>query len=486
MANEKKPLGIPNTSQSSALGPTRQGPDLASLLEGTTFLRTLAEAQSAEQGMRDVQSQRDPSLIDKLLSPGGLATILATIGAGAATGGAGAAAFGMGALPQLSKAVAQEREERAAAVGALQDQRDEALDRADKSMNRFTQILTSNPEALEDIPPTLLGPLATGEAIRLNPTARRKAARSDAAQKRRHEFLMEALQAVDSTEQARLVVKQIMRNQDWDAPAEVVNQIASAIGTKDVDATMANIGAKHGGASFQSALIAAREKGVDVFMDPETLAMIDWNEKEEESLTPSQQENLKVLGLDEELNRWSADPANQATIETIRAETGRDEIAFQKRVVEIAFSGRSGDVNIYLDARGHLARENKWKAFTTAWAESGGPFALADIMMMADPKFQVMNEEQKLRYRAHTAFTTFKSMLDTVNQTNAFDDAMALHDATHRFLKEIPNMDSGRAQDIAKKAIENATDESGRVVKEIFNQEVQTAIDQFLAQQKGE
>lgn len=486
MANDNRNLGIPNTSRSSALGTTSQGPDLESLLQGTTFGQTLSQAQTAGQRAQDIQGQEEPSLLQRLLSPGGLASLAGLIASGVGGGGAGALAFGAGALPQIGAQLAEEKEDRAAAVQALQAERDEALDRAEKSMNRFTSILNANPEALGDIPPSLLGPLATGEAIRITATARRRLARVDEGQKRRHTMLMEVLGTVESIEDARTIIRQIYLNQDWKAPTEVIDALAKSMGTGELESTAANIYAEHGGSSFRSAVIEARERGVNPFTDPEILSMIDWNETEEDSLSPSQREDLKVLQLDEEINEWTSDPDNKTKLAEFRAETGEDEIAFQRAVIEEVFAGRGGDINLYLDARGHLARDGKWKAFAAAWNEAGGPWELAEAILSTDPKYRQANDEQRLRLKAHAAFTTFKAMLDSVNETQAFDDATSLHTATQRFLAEIPNMDSELAQKIARTAITNATDQTGRVDKEKFEQEVQTAIDQFLDQRKSE
>lgn len=486
MANDNRILGIPNTSRSSALGPSSQEPDLASLLQGTTLGQTLGQARSAGQRAEAIQGQEEPSLLQRLISPSGLALLAATLGAGAAGGGAGALAFGAGALPQLQASVAEEKEERAAAVATLQKERDEALDRAEKSMNRFTTILNSNPEAFAGIDENLLGALATGEAIRLNPTARRRASRVDDQQKQRHDILMEGIKTTKTVEDTRTVLRQIFANQDWhNAPTEVIDALARNIGTPDINSTLANIGAEHGGSSFQSAVIRAGEMGVGL-EHPDVFSLIDWNEREEDSLTPSQLEDLKILQLDEEITKWTSDPDNRQKLAEFRAEAGEDEIAFQRIVMEEVFAGRGGDINLYLNARGHLARDGKWRVFNTAWVESGGPFSLADAILSTDPKFRRMGEEQKLRYRAKTAFQTFKAMLDSVNETNAFDDATSLNNATQRFLAEIPNMDSGRAQQLAREAVTDATDQAGRVDREQFEAILETIIEQFLQSQKGE
>jgi hypothetical protein len=483
----KDPLGIPNISRSSALGPTGQAPDLESLLQGTSFGQTLAQAQAAGQGIQAIQGQEAPSILQRLLSPSSLPLIAAIIAGTAGAGGRGGLAVGLGGLQGLQGIAAQEEEAKAEAVQALQKERNEALDRADKSMNRVTQLVTSNPDLFVDpetgeqrIDETLLGILATGQPIRLSTTARRQLSRSDAQQGQRHDVLMEALKDAITVEDTRTVVRAIFNNMDWaNVPTEVVDSVSRNIGTPELDSTLLNLIIKHGGSSGLQAIISARERGVGL-EDPGVLRMIDWQEQEAGSLTPSQQENLKVLELDMELNAWSTNPENRQRLAEIRAETGEDETAFQATVVEEVFAGRSGDRNLYIQERGHLARDNTFRAYMTAWAESGDLFSLADVIAGANPAFQEMDQEAKVRYRSGLAFKAFQGMLDSVNEANAFDDAQSLNNATRRFLAEVPNMDAGRAQRLAREAITDATDQTGRVDAELFERILVTIIEQHL------
>ena len=483
---ENKNLGIPNTSRSSALGPASKGPDLQSLLQGTNFGQNLQQSQALGQRAEAIQGQEEPTILQRLLSPGGLALLAGSIaaGVGSGTGAQGALAFGLGGLPQIGESIAREREERGAAVKQLLDERDELLDKNEKSMNRFTQLFNTNPEALEGIDENLLGILATGENIRLSTTARRRAARTDADLKRRHEVLLESLQNSTTVEDARTGVRAIFNNMDWlDVPEEVVTAAARSLGTPDFDSTLTKIIFDHGGSSALNAIIAAREQGVGL-EDPGILSMIDWNEKEEDSLTPSQRENLKLLQLDEELNKWSSDPANVEKLAELRQTAGEDEITFQAAVVQEVFAGRSGDINFYTDERGHLARDGKWRPFMAAWAESGQLFNLARVIASADPKFRQMGEEEQIRYQAGLAFKTFKGMLDSVNEVNAFDDATKLNNAAVLFIQQIPNMDKGRAQALARAAILDATDQTGRVNEELYEQILTIIVEQHLRKEQ--
>ena len=474
-------LGIENTTQSSALG-------LQAMLGQSGVLGNLAQAQQLGQQARTLQGQETPSLLQRLLSPGGLALLAGTGIAASQGGGTAAAGFGAGGLQGLQQRLLAENESKAAAVEDLQKQRNDALDRADKAMNRVSNLINTNPDLFTDpdtgeqtISPDLLGFLASGENLRLSVTARRKLNRKDVETDARHEMLTDALGKADSIEQARVIMNEVFRNQDWHNPdPAVVNALSNALGTPEFNPTLLNVIVKHGGLSGLEAITRAREMGVSED-DPQILGMIDWQERESSDLTPAALKDLKIMQLDAELTKWQQDPANRNALREIRKEAGTDQLAFLQKLANAVFAGRAGDINPYIDEYTHLAKDGSFTIYMKALAESG---ALTDVAeAVAGTDLIGDSPEERIRKRAEYTSKLFNAMQEQVRETNAFDDVKLRDTATARLVAEIPKMDVGRAGRVTAEILKDATDATGRVNEEQFEQLLRTAIEQHLAKE---
>lgn len=474
-------FGIDNTTKSSALG-------LQQLLGQSSMLNQTLQAQMLGQQAQALQAQESPSLLQRLLSPGGLA-LLAGSGIAANQGGPQAGlAFAGGGLQGIQQQIANDEAQKVAAVEALQKQRDDALDRAEKSMNRVSQIFNTNPDAFTDpetgeptIDETLLGILATGEPIMLSPNARRKLNRSDAQQTARHNFMVDALKESQTIEDARNILHGIFGNQGWkNPPTQVLDSLAKSIGTPEFESEMIRTIMDYGGTSGKQALVTAATNGVSP-ADPSIIKMIDWSEKQPDDLTPTQVEDLKILSLDEELTKWRMDPANAKKVEALKRKHGTDQSAMQSEIVDIVLGERSGDWNIYVNARRHLIESGELGTLWKGYADSGALFDLTNALTGLDPKFRSMSADEQVRFRATAAYGVFQALRDQVNETKAVNDGLSLNNATNRFIREIPGMNSDQASVVAQEILKDATDENGNVDQAKFNSLVDLVVQQFSA-----
>jgi len=446
---------------------------------------SFSTANQASDQIQALQNQENPSLIDRLQSLGGLATILGTAGLAASGNAGGAAAFGLGGVSGLQGAGAEEQEAKANAIESLQKQRDDALDRGDKAMNRISNLVISNADLFVDpetgeptISEELLGFLATGEQLRLSPSSRRKLNRADELTETRLELLQTSLEKETTVAGARETLKTMFGMLEWsDPPEALVDTMAKSLGTPEMNKAVLDMYRDHGGISGIEAFIRSKELGLSL-TDPKILRMVDWKEEESDKLKPAEVEKLEVLKMDKELNDYAKDPANKEAIRKIRQNSGNDEIAYINELVNTVFAGRAGDIALYLDERRVLADNDEFRLWQKVWAESGIPLEFARAMEGFKEEFDDMNPEQQIRYQASLASKMHQASKDELRETTMREDAVSFTSATNQLSREA-NLAPDVAQKIAKQLINDATDESGRIDKEELQRLTRIAIQQF-------
>lgn len=482
MARKLSDLGINASTQSSALSPARQGPDLAALL-GNSQIDSLGKARLLNHMIAQRQ-QGQPNLLQQLLSPGGIAGAVGTGIAGAVGGGEAALAFGGGALGGLLEQREAQRTANEGAIEQLMEQRDDALGRVEKSQQRISNLLTTqpdlflNPETGEtNIDPNLLGLLATGEPIRLNPSARRQLARRDATWKARDAMLRDALEEEDTLAGARVLTRAWFQNMDYEAPDEVVEAMARSMGTPDFDSTLAGILAEHGGTSFLSAAIAAREQGVPLD-DPNIMAMINWNEAANSDIS-SDEYFVSLVGR---MNAWSSDPQNRGMVIGIAQEAGDDVKKKNQLMAEAAFAGQQGDINAWITKTSNFS-DSDMALLTRSMIESGDWLGLTEILASTEVARFLRDkpEEEQIRYRGQLASRYFQTLLDIKRGNSAQRDAYLLNSTQEALANEL-QMSTADARNIAIHILVEAQKETADLNGNIDQDKYERTVDAFTKQ----
>lgn len=467
----------------------QQGPDLAQLL-GNSQVDAAGQARLLSQMISQLQNQEQPGLLQRLLSPQGIAGAAATGLAGALGGGEAALGVGVGALGGLQQLEEARRSAADEAIGTLSEQRDKALDRLEKAQNRISTLLQSNPDLFADpltgestIDPNLLGLLATGEDIRLDPTTRRKLARRDEMWQRRDQHFRDALEATDSLPDARVLTRGWLANMDWQASDEVVEALAQAMGTEEFDATLLNMYLDWGGVSGIQALIRSRELGLSL-EDPEIMRGVHW----QPPINEAGAGDALYLQLVGEMVKWQSDPENQDTVISIAKEAGQDIRKYSQMMAQQAFAGRQAHIDHYIKKTvGFSNAEESLR--NSAIANTGDLFGLGDMFTSGKiaQKTQGMSLEEQMRYKGTIAMQMFQGLLDAQKGQSAVEDAQR-HNALSLKLAQALKLDteiaSGLAMDVLLAAQRESVDPNGFRDEAKYLRAIETYTQQAIEQNR--
>jgi len=234
--------GISTNAMSSSLGPV-QMPSVQELV--ATGQGSAKRAAELGRQIEAMQGQEDQGILSKLLSSGGLETLLMAAG-GAATGGAlPAAMFGLTGLNDLLGSPGEEDMERDEMIGALKKEQDSEYDRFEKAQQRMTTAYQTDPSAFMDaegnltVTPKELGAAMTGFPIEIDPSTRHKMQRVSESRANAIELIVYTLENSRDVEKRKMLLNHLFELSDgYEAPEELVNVIASTTDPQKLDATL--------------------------------------------------------------------------------------------------------------------------------------------------------------------------------------------------------------------------------------------------------
>lgn len=472
------PKDVETSAISNATGPTQGGPDLATLLRGLSTGPAI-EANQLQDAIRQLQGQEGPSLVQRLLSPAGLALAAGTVLAGKEAGASGALAFGAGGLQGLQGQTVTEREQRADAISQLQDQRDQALDRVEKAQQRVNNIFNTNPEAFIDpetgeptIEPEELGLLATGFPVQLFPQTRRQMQNATTDKMARHDVFVKALGNSRSINDARQILRGMMGNMGWhDTPDEVVDALARSMGTPDWTPTLANIIAQNA-TNAPDVFIKAAENGL-ALEDPAVVSLVDWRTQPVE--LPTDAEN-KLL-LIQQFNEWLL--RNRDKAGKIR-EQSTDNTEFLQGAIDEAFADQPGSgqqLKVFLKVNEDNAAE-----IFESYQEFMKKHELAAQLSGYDEMESIRNmtDEERARYFMTGAIAMRDAKRQEILESQAKEDAKWQSNIKAQLRNEFPALGPLSVINITNKIFRVATEAArrpdGRIDRERFEETVRTEL----------
>jgi hypothetical protein len=467
-------FGIDTTAISNATGPLQRG-SLADLLQNLA-MQPAVEANQLQQAIQEAQGQQGPSLLQRLLSPAGALIAAGSILAGKEGGLPAAAAFGLGGLKGIENQQILEEEAQAKAIADLQKQRDDALDRVEKTQQRVSTMFNTNPDAFIDpetgeptVTPETMGLITSGFPIRIFPQTRRKLEEADAAQQARHDVFTEALQNTDNVADARQIIDGMMGNMGWTGvPEGVKDSLARAMGTDNWTPTMANIIAQNATNAPDVFVFAAENKLP--LEDYRVLQRIDWREKALDMPTLAEQNLLLV----QRYNEWLQQNPQEAG--EVRRESPTD-LDFLRGTVDRAFADEPGSgqqLKQFFDVN-----ETEAVALMQSYQEVLDSNELASMLAGYKelPAIQNMTDEERARYYMNMALELTEAKKQELLRGQATQDAAWVSSIEQQLRSEFPDLGPGNIATIKTKMFERARDAAvqpdGRVDRARFEQAVQ-------------
>ncbi len=480
-------FGLTAPSASSNVDTPASADVLGELLGKNEVFDAQSQVNLLDQYMAGVQGQENPGTLDRLKSPQGLLALLMAGAAGAVGGPAAAAGVGAGALTGANAARQAQATAQREALEVAQKQRDDALGRLDKSHQRFTSLLQSQPELFMDaegnqtVSPEVLGYYATGTPTKLFATTKRALALKDASWASINKALSENLEKSTSVEDARKIVDAWFINMGYQAPPEVAEAMARNAGTPQWTTEAMNTLFRYGGATALDASITARENGWGPF-DPRTLGMISFRDPDvgTNKVTP----NDVALKLSTEINAWQQDPANRETLRKIAAESKTAEEKSLK-VAQAVLGGREGDLRTYLHEMNLHDPEN-WRMNQANFNMLQGKYKLhIGLSGMEDQNFQKLSSEEQAQY----LWSEAQRITDEQNQQKSDEQAKQFtvdsNETATRLTKELgvsPDIAGAESARIAKLALDASTSPNGDVDWVRFKQEIKKHTDAAIAE----
>ena len=414
-------------------------------------------------------------------------------GAAGAGGGAPAAAgAGLGALQGAGAAAEASATAKREALTQAQEQRDKVMDRLDKSHQRFTSLLQSQPELFVDadgnqtISPEVLGFYATGTPTPISATTTRALEQKDKSWAEINTALSTNLENATTVEDAHSILDAWFVNMKYPAPPGLVDALARSAGTPQWTSDAMGMLFRYGGATALDAAIQANENGWGPF-DARTLAHIQFRDPDAAAgkITP----NDVALKLSTEINSWQADPANRETLRKIAREAKTSE---EKSIMiaQAVLGGREGDLRTYLHEMS-LRDPTNWRMTQANFNAIQQKIKLGvglSGMEMA-PEIQKMSSEEQLQWAWGEAERATEEQLQQKSDEQAKQFTADSNETAARLTKELgvsPDIAGAETARIAKLALDVSTLPDGNVDWVRFKQEMKKHTDAAIAEANAE
>jgi hypothetical protein len=399
-------FGIQPSSKSSGNSPLNKGPNVEALLGSIPAAR--AEAGALGQQIQGVASQESPGLLQRLLSPSSLPLLAGTIGAGAFAGPAGAALFGLGGIGGLQQQVAQEQEQKAAAIENLQEQRDKALERVEKAENRFANMINTNPDILtnpitgeQSIEPEELGELLLGlENVPLFPQSRRLLNERGPRFEQAFELIKSNLENASTFEDARLLTREAFNLiQGYEVDDGTIDAIARSIGSeKGINVPLLN--------SLKdldpNGVIDAFINGLQNGYDETDVRFWKFIKPTEPAVPPSEIDDLWWQQAVEKMHRFQTNPANAEKVRAIRDEAGPDLTKFQQGIADAALGDDARLANAFINkSKSVFGGMDPWVQYMQGYRVVSDKFNTPEMLSIFRdmPIFAGMSNDEFLNFK---------------------------------------------------------------------------------------
>jgi hypothetical protein len=369
-----------------------------------------------------------------------------------------------------------------------QKQRDDALNRLDKSHQRFTSLLQSQPELFLDangnqtISPDVLGFYATGTPTPIFASSKRALEQRDASWAARNNLLTQSLKDSKSVDDAHKIVDAFFTNMGYQAPPEVSDAIARSAGTKEFTPEVMNTFFRFCGETALDATIQAKENGWGPD-DPRFLSLLQFRDPDQSTnkVTPSD----RALQLSQEINAWQRDPAN---MDTLRAIAQQSKTAEEKsvKIAQEVLGGREGDLRTYLHEMS-LHDPSDWAMLNANFNAMQSKFKLGTGLSGIDqlPMFRNMSNDEQTQWLWQQAQHATDQQKQAQTDEQAKQDTAAVNGVAERLGKELnlaPDLAGQASASIAQLALQNSTRPDGRVDRVRFAQELKKLTDQAIAE----
>ena len=399
-------FGLTNANDSTSI----EGDASLSDLLGDAVLDEVSTSKLLSAQIDELKGQEGPSLLDKLLSPRGLAMLAATAGVGLSGGGAlGTAAFGLSGVKSADAKVEAERSAQRGAIDKLEGDLEKSQSRLDKTRNRIATAFNTNPEAFLNpdgtpvVDERVLGWYMTGTEIPMFPQTRNLLKQRDARWSKRMDVLTEAMENADNPADATNLTKAMMRQLQWfDADDATVASIANSIGTDDFDSAFAATLFRNGGSSALDAMIFAGEEGLEL-SHPEVLRRIKFQNEADASQPPSQLLNQRFINDLDAVNAFEQNPLNREFVQTAKRDNNDEEA--RRIIAEQALAGiGSGEVDFYLD-KVNSQNPDDFRRMFQAYSMIDSKTRLVDTVRGAQslPEMLNLDDEQLRAWKANQA-----------------------------------------------------------------------------------
>jgi len=484
-------LGFLKPTQANSSDDLSKVDMLEQLLAGSSdTFDELGRARVLESKMAQLDSAKKPSILDQLLSPQGLVSLLGTVGAGIAGGPAAAAGFGIGRLGTVDAAAEAKLAQTRKAREELAKQHENALDRLDKSRQRFTTLLQAQPELFIDpvtgqqtVSPKLLGFYATGEPVALSPASKRALDKADDSWKKTNDILTDQLANAQTDDDAKKILDAIFVNLDAkNIPEDLKDSLARSRKDGTWNQSTADMIARYFPKVAADAFIMAGENKVPLH-DPMIMRLLKGNYQDPDSHADKVEVSDKFIQAGAEIAAWQSDPTNLKRIGELRTEV-TSENEFSLLLAEEVLGGKRDLFDIYKKQAGLF--DPKDLAMTmSAYDDVKAGNKMADTIAGYEslPTRAAMSEEEKRAADWAQAQEQVKAAKQTVKDNQGKQDISLVSQHAKRLQTEL-NLGakdaSQLANDIAKKALFNATRPDGKVDRARFEQELRKLTDETI------
>ena len=484
-------LGMLQPTQANKSDDINKADMLAQLLENSSALYDeLGKARVLDQQYNNMAAQKTPSTLDRLLSPEGIARLLGTAGAAAIGGAPAAAGFGLGSLQSLDAAAEADRAQKRLAMEELNKQRDKVQEQLDKSRNRFTTLLQSQPELFIDpetgkqtVSPKMLGVYATGEPIPLSPTAKRALKAADDQDERRYTLLNERLAVAPDVDSRKAILRGMFQILKSPMDEGMISALASAK-PEEANKLTAELIAKYYPSVATDVFIQASELGVP-YTDPRVVKLLKGNYKDPDTDTAGKETIPDVaIQAGKRIALWQKDPAN-AELNRKFKEEAITPTEYSLKLAEEVLGGDRDQFDAYRAAF-KLMDPKDLQMTTTAFGDVKEDNATADAYSgyeHLDERMK-MTPEEKDRADWDKARERVKASKQAVKDQQAGLDLETATAAVAKLQKSL-KMPRAAAQaktvEIMRDAKNKATRPDGTVDRKRYDQEVTNALEGYIA-----
>jgi hypothetical protein len=293
----------------------------------------IERAENIKDRMGEVAGMEAPGHLEQLLkSPRGIVALLGTLGVGLSGGGLeGAAAFGLGAAAPVMQAKAEAEQAKADKLSDLGSKLDDQEAKIMKRQQMIQTAIQNAPDQFVDpetgelaLPPEMMGYLAYGMPIAVDPSSKRTQDRRDEAWSAQLKSLSEGLKNVESVEDATIILTGIDKLLDNPNPDVEQNRaLARAFGTPEWNNQLAGYYMSNGGESARTAMLYAAENDLPLEHE-DVIRLLDFKQGAD-NLPPSQRAKAEELAVIEEVAAWEANPANAPLIQQIDSDAETPE-----------------------------------------------------------------------------------------------------------------------------------------------------------------